>query len=174
MSWEFGMLNYIARFHNNILDSIMIFISSLNNNGYICIAATFILLCSRKYRKIGLTCVAALIIMQISGNMIIKPALERLRPYEINRVDLLIPTPKGSSFPSGHTYSAFAWAMSIFMWNRKWGTVSLIFAALIGFSRMYLYVHFPTDVLGGAVLGVADGIICYFVFKNFILTRANS
>lgn len=171
MIWEFNILNYIAQFRNNFLDSIMVLISVINNYGYIWISITLLLLCSRKYRAIGLTCALALIIMQISGNMIMKPIINRIRPFEINNIALLISTPNGSSFPSGHTYSSFASATAIFMWNRKWGMAAFVLAALIGFSRLYLYVHFPTDVLSAAVFGIADGVICYFIVKKFYFDK---
>lgn len=163
MTWEFRVLDYIAGFHSEILNKIMIYISALNDNGYVWIAVAIILLCSKKYRIIGFGCALALIIMQISGNMIIKPIVDRPRPYELRNIALLIDKPSGSSFPSGHTYSSFACATVIYLFNKRAGLSAFILAVLIAFSRMYLYVHFPTDVIGAMIFGVIDGIICYFI-----------
>lgn len=169
MTWEFDFLNYIAQFHSKILNTIMIAVSSVNNNGYICIGITLLLLCSKKYRLAGITCALALVIMQISGNIIVKNIINRPRPYEIHNVALLISMPKGSSFPSGHTYSSFATATAIFMWHKKWGIVFFALAALIGFSRLYLYVHFPTDVIAAIFLGIVDGLISCLIVKRLLL-----
>ena len=100
----------------------------------------------------------------IVGNLCLKNLVMRPRPCWIDAsVPLLIPVPHDYSFPSGHTLAAFETAVSIFLVNRKWGTAFLIFAALIGLSRMYLFVHFPTDVLSGAALGI---FIAWFVKKG--------
>ena len=85
-------------------------------------------------------------------------------------MELLVKAPKDFAFPSGHTQASFAAATSICMWSRKWGIPALILAALIAFSRMYLYVHYPTDILGGLLSGVAYAMlalaICNKLFRN--------
>ena len=171
MSWEFKVLEFLQGISFDFLDKIMIFVSGLCNNGYIWIFLTLILLISKRYRKIGITCAIALIIMQISGNMIFKPLIDRPRPYEIRNIELLIPKPEGSSFPSGHSFSSFATATAILMWNRKMGIGAYILAILVAFSRMYLYVHFPTDILGALILGIIDGVLSYYVVKNYIAKK---
>ena len=75
--------------------------------------------------------------------------------------ELLIQAPTSYSFPSGHTMSSFEGAVSIFLFSRRWGAAALVMAALIAFSRMYLFVHFPTDVLVGLLLGVFHGWLVY-------------
>ena len=72
--------------------------------------------------------------------------------------------PSDSSFPSGHTSSAFAAAVSIFLTNKKAGIMALILAVLIAFSRMYFFVHFPTDILGG----ILTGVICAKIATVFV------
>lgn len=174
MPWEFNILDYLSTFHNNdILNNIMIFISSINNNGYVWITITALLFLSKKYRIVGITCALALIFMEISGNFVLKPIINRPRPYEVNFVELLIPTPNGSSFPSGHTYSSFAAATAIFMWKKDWGIAAFVLAFLIGFSRMYLYVHYPTDVMAAVLLGVIDGVIMYLICKKLKFKMKN-
>ena len=94
--------------------------------------------------------------MLLTGNMILKPLVARMRPFTVNTaIELLIPPPTDFSFPSGHTYASFASATAICRNNRKIGVPALILASLIAFSRLYLYVHYPSDVLGGAVVGLA-------------------
>ena len=72
--------------------------------------------------------------------------------------------PKDYSFPSGHTQASFAAATALFTGNKKAGICAYVLAALIAFSRLYLYVHFPTDVLAGVVIGICCGLLSAYVF----------
>ena len=85
-------------------------------------------------------------------------------------LQLLVKAPTDFAFPSGHTQASFAAATSICMWKRKWGIPALVLAALVAFSRMYLYVHYPTDVLGGFLFGVGYALlglaICNKLFRK--------
>lgn len=152
---EFAILDALQKIHTPVLDTIMTFITSLGNSGIIWILAGVILLCIPKYRRGGVLVLLALILNLILGNLILKNLVARQRPCWINEtVQLLIAVPRDYSFPSGHTMSGFAAATAIWLTDKKLGIPAFILAALIGFSRLYLYVHFPTDVLGGAVLGI--------------------
>lgn len=164
---DFSILNFIyENIQNEILNLPMIFISTLGNKGFIFIIVTTILLFTKKYRKIGITLLISLIIGLVVVNIILKPSIARIRPYEINQsINLLINKMHDYSFPSGHTLASFEFATAIFLYNKKWGYVSFIFALLMGFSRMYLYVHFPTDVICGAILGILFSIISYHITK---------
>ena len=92
----------------------------------------------------------------------LKPLFARVRPCDVNQaVQLLIANPGGYSFPSGHTSASFAAASVLcFREKRKVAVPALLLAALIGFSRMYLYVHYPTDIAGGILLGTLMGYVC--------------
>ncbi|MBR6420642.1 MAG: phosphatase PAP2 family protein [Oscillospiraceae bacterium] len=85
-------------------------------------------------------------------------------------IKLLVKAPNDYCFPSGHTQASFAAATSICMWKRKWGIPALILAALVAFSRMYLYVHYPTDIIGGVFFGLLYAFIalaiCNKLFRN--------
>ena len=76
-----------------------------------------------------------------------------------------------NSFPSGHTLGSFNGAISIFLYNKKWGTAALVLATLIAFSRMYVYVHFPTDIIGGILLATGCAILSYYILKRFVPER---
>ena len=159
MAWEFNLLDQIQQhLANDFLNALVPRISSLGDAGLIWIALSILLLLFPKTRKAGLASGIALLFMLITGNMILKPLVARLRPFTVNTaVELLIPPPTDFSFPSGHTYASFASASAIFRNNRKIGIPALILASLIAFSRLYLYVHYPTDILAGAAIGIMAG-----------------
>lgn len=161
MAWEFNLLDQIQQhLANDFLNALVPRISSLGDAGLIWIALSILLLLFPKTRKTGLASGIALLFMLITGNMILKPLVARLRPFTVNTaVELLIPPPTDFSFPSGHTYASFASASAIFRNNRKIGIPALILASLIAFSRLYLYVHYPTDVLFGILFGILAGWI---------------
>ena len=81
-------------------------------------------------------------------------------------ITILVKRPHGHAFPSGHTASAFAAAFALWLQNRKLGVPALVLAAFIAFTRLYLYVHFPTDVLGGLVLGIALGFFASWLVDS--------
>lgn len=164
---EIAILDFIQKLSNPILDSIMVFVSSLGNYGIIWIATSIILLFPKKTRKYGIMALVALALMQLTGNMIIKNLVERDRPYtQLEGFELLIAQPHDSSFPSGHTASAFACATVFLTGKKRWGMIALLLAILIAFSRLYLYVHYPSDILGGMVLGIVCGLISVFAYKK--------
>ena len=98
-----------------------------------------------------------------------KPLLHRIRPYDYLwehygiQVKLLIEAPHDFSFPSGHTIASFEAATVLMLKDRKWGIPALILAGIIAFSRLYLYVHYPTDVLVSILLGVGIGYLATFL-----------
>ena len=155
---EFQILDWIASLHNGFLDSVLPVISAFGDKGIGWIILSLILLCFPKYRKAGLAMALALIFCLIIGNMTLKPLIARPRPYSyFPEMQLLIPPLEDFSFPSGHTFASFASATSLFLFHRKEGIAAGILAAVIAFSRMYFYVHFPTDILAGIILGIASG-----------------
>lgn len=110
----------------------------------------------------------ALVLYMAAGHFFLKPLFARPRPCDINTsITMLVARPHGHSFPSGHTASGVAAAYALWLQNRKLGAPALVLAAFIAFTRLYLYVHFPTDVLGGAVLGIALGTVAS-AFANYM------
>lgn len=163
------ILNWIQEnMRHPLLDKIMPLISHLGDSGICWILVTLILLTVRQHRKIGLSLSAGLILDALFCNLLLKPIIKRLRPCDLYQTTvLLIPCPKDYSFPSGHTMASFVSAFILYQYNKTWGRLAYILATLIGLSRLYLYVHFPSDVLSGAILGIGIG---YFV-KLFIIPQ---
>ena len=157
---EMSILYAIQSLRTEFLDVAMVFISRLGNSGKIWIIIGLIMVCFRKYRKAGLAIIIALIFCLVTGNGVLKNVIGRSRPCWIDDgVKLLINTPKDYSFPSGHTFSSFAAAISIIYFHKREGIIAIILAVLIAFSRLYLFVHYPSDILGGIILGSVAAIL---------------
>lgn len=153
---------------NVVFDTILPILTRLGDHGMIWIILTVILICFKRTRAAGIAMGIGLLLSHLLGNMMIKPLVERLRPFEVNDVAILIPHPGGFSFPSGHTFSSFAAAVALYCFSKKAGIPALVFAAIMGFSRMYLFVHYPTDVMAGMVFGILTGIFSAFLVKRFM------
>ncbi|RZS92789.1 phosphatase PAP2 family protein [Cuneatibacter caecimuris] len=171
-AFEIGILEGLQKIHNPVLDQIMVMITSLGNAGIFWILTAILLLCIPKTRKYGCCMAATLVVHLLICNLGLKPLVHRTRPYEISGfTGLIVARPVDFSFPSGHTMVSFACAPVIWYMNRRLGIAAFILAALIGFSRLYLYVHFPTDVLCGMVLGLAVGFLVMNMFGKWILSK---
>lgn len=167
MDWEFAVLDFIREtFSCKPMDLLMKAITFLGEAGWLWIALGVIFLFFRKTRKMGIAVLGALVLSLIFCNITIKPLVARIRPYDIKEgIDLIISKPSDFSFPSGHTSASFAAAVAIFACNKKWGIWAVSLAVIIAFTRLYLYVHFPTDVLAGALLGTLCAVISYYIVK---------
>ena len=140
------------------LDFLMPKITALGNGGAIWLLASGGLICTKRYRKQGIVLLGGLAAGVLVGNVLLKNLVARPRPCWLDSsVQLLIANPTDYSFPSGHTLSSVIGATVLTKTNRRFGYAAIPLAALIAFSRLYLYVHFPSDVLAAAVLGVVIG-----------------
>lgn len=148
------------------LDLLMPKITLLGNAGAVWIAAAAAMTISKKHRKYGIAMFAALIAGVLVGNVCLKHLIARARPCWLESVSLLIANPTDYSFPSGHTLSSVIGAFVLTAANRKFGWAAIPLAALIGFSRLYLYVHFPSDVLASVVIGVLLGGAAVYAVKR--------
>ncbi len=166
-----NILLFIQEFiRNPLITPIVIFITSLGDGGKIWIAATILLLIPEKTRKIGMMSALALLGSLIINNNIIKNIIARPRPYMVlEELRILIPRPSEYSFPSGHTSSSFAAAIVFYrQLPKKWGVLAVVLAALIGFSRMYVGVHYPTDVLAGIGMGMFLALAAEYIVLNVL------
>lgn len=140
------------------LDAVMPVITALCDGGIFWIICGVALLFFRKYRKYGVVLLLTMLLGSLIGNELIKPLVERARPCHLDAtVPLLIDRPESFSFPSGHTVSSVISATVLTRADRRFGYAAIPLAVLIAFSRIYLFVHFPTDVLAGALLGFVLG-----------------
>ena len=170
MPFEFSILYLIQSLRTPAFDQVVLFITSLAN--YVWIILIIWLLLNKPTRKLGVILAVAMILQYLINGGILKHLFARVRPCNVDTtVDLLIKRPKGFSFPSGHSAAAFC-AVGV-LYGAKirelfWPV--LVLAILIGFSRLYLYVHFPTDVLAGALCGFLIG---YGVWRAFVICMRN-
>lgn len=169
MNWEFCVLDFIrGHFTGDFSDKVMVFITRCGDKGYIWIATALIMCMTKKYRKCGITLLFGILAGVLIGNLLLKNIVCRERPCWIRKIDsMLIDVPRDYSFPSGHTLSSFLAAAVIICRHRLLGIPAFAIAALIAFSRMYLYVHFPTDIICGAVVGSAIGIASSFIMNKY-------
>ena len=170
MSVEFSILHLIQSLRTPLFDHIVLFITSLAN--YVWYILIMGLLINKPTRKLGVVLVVAMILQYLINGGILKHLFARVRPCNVDTtVELLVKRPKGFSFPSGHSAAAFCAVGVLYGAKIKklfWPV--LVLAYLIAFSRLYLYVHFPTDVLAGALCGFLIG---YGVWRAFVICMRN-
>lgn len=158
---------------NRVFDVLMPIITFFGDAGWLWIAIGVFLLCFRKHRRAGLTMLVGLLCSLLIGNLLLKLTVARERPCWINEAyTLLIEIPSDYSFPSGHTLASFIGATVLGLYNRRWGYVAFPVAVLIAFSRLYLYVHYPTDVLASVLLGIAIGYGVTYVIKKLLKEKS--
>ena len=159
---ELNILDWFQTLHTPILDKIMTSITKLGDAGIFWIILTLLFLIIPKMRKTGIIMAAALIM-----DLLICNVAARTRPYDVNTsVQLLVAKLHDYSFPSGHTAASFASVTALYLaGEKKLWKPALVLACLIAVSRLYLYVHYPTDVLGGMVFGILAGYVGYLMVK---------
>ena len=160
---EIHILDMIQNLRTPIGDVVVPLITRLGDAGIIWIILTVLLLIIPKTRKTGVIMMAALLADVLLCNVVIKNLVARTRPFDVNTaVQLLVAKPRDYSFPSGHTAASFASVTALYLaGEKKLWKIALVLAVLIAFSRLYLYVHYPTDVLGGIITGAIAGYIGY-------------
>ena len=160
VSFDLPILDWIQEnLKNAFLDVVMPIITMFGDGGIFWIACAVILLCIPKTRKTGLGMGFALIMGLIVCNITLKPLVGRIRPYDFQEklgvvIPLLTERMHDYSFPSGHTIASFEAATVLLINNKKLGIPAMILAVLIAFSRLYLYVHYPTDVIFSVFAGI--------------------
>ena len=179
-NFDLPILEWIAaKLWNPVLDFLMPIITLFGDAGIFWIACAVVLLCIPKYRKVGLAMGASLLIGLLVCNVTLKPLVARIRPYDYleqnlgRTITLLIEKEHDFSFPSGHTIASFEAATVLMIHNKKLGIPATVLAVLIAFSRLYLFVHYPTDVLTSVVLGIGIAFLGNFlVCKGWAMWEA--
>lgn len=163
-AWDNKILTILSQKHTPVLNKLMVLITTTGNYGYIWFAISIPLIIINRTRLTGLTMILAMLITGLAGEITIKHIVARVRPCnrEFGK-DLLIKHPAHYSFPSGHTASSFAVSMVMLHMLPVLFVPVLIYAMLMAFSRIYLLVHYPTDIIAGAVLGVICGTAAVYV-----------
>lgn len=164
--------NYILftisrRIRNRYLDKVMPIITSLGNLGIVWIMIAGVLMINEQHRLIGGVVILTLIISTLIGEGIIKHIVRRARPCSYKEsMHLLIDKPLSYSFPSGHTLSSFAVAEVLSAYFEQFRIIFLAIAFLIALSRIYLYVHYPTDVIAGIIIGIVCSKIVFIILQG--------
>ena len=166
--WELGVLEWFESIHGTALDQFMVAVTNSATSGLIWFAIGFLMTCTRRWRRCGVSVVVAMVLAYIVVDILLKPTVCRERPFAVEDFQLLIPPPENWSFPSGHTASAFAGATAVLIHDRRWGAVAITYAALVGISRLYLCVHWPTDVIAGAFIGIAVAFLAVWFMSRWI------
>ena len=160
LTFDFAILDWIrAHLSCPFMDAAMPFVSLFAEAGIFFILCTLVMFFFPKWRRTALSSAFALAIGLLICNIILKPLVGRVRPYDVRGVSIIVDPLGDGSFPSGHALAAFEFAAVMLKRRPKLGVPAVVLAVLISFSRLYLYLHFPTDVLTGIVLGIAFGII---------------
>ena len=179
LDFDLSVFQWIQGIHNEFLDALMKGITTLGNGGMIFIIIGLVLLFTKKYRKAGLSVIVALLVMLICNDLFLKEFFARPRPFNLYETNpekyafwgeayvypAIIGKPTSFSFPSGHTSSAFAAAFALLWHNRKFGIPLTFFAAVMGFSRIYVQVHYCTDVLFGVLSGAVCALVAVAIVK---------
>ena len=160
---EFSFLYAIPR--TAVLDGFFLAVTKIAGSyGQLWVIVAAVLLIFKSTRKAGVAVLLAYAAVFLIGQFGLKNLISRPRPCQIDRdFALLVSRPSSSSFPSTHSAWAFGAATAIFMQHKKAGVAAFIAAALIAFSRLYLFLHFPTDVLAGIALGIALGVLANWI-----------
>lgn len=152
---------------NKYLDIAMPVVTILGNLGAVWIVMAIALLLDKSYRMVGSMVLITLIISTIIGEVMVKHLVRRSRPcIAKNDIRLLITKPTSYSFPSGHTLSSFAVAGVLSTYFTEYRLIFIGIALLIALSRMYLYVHYPTDVIAGIILGLLCSKLVFIIFEQ--------
>lgn len=160
-TWDASVITAIyENVHSAFLTMFFRIVTLLGEGGIFWIAVAVILLFFKKTRRSVICIGASLLIGVIVGNGIIKNVVARPRPYDaIAGIESVVSHLSDYSFPSGHSLCCFEAATALAMNRTKWAIPAYVGAVLVAVSRLFLFVHYPTDVICGALLGVLFGVL---------------
>ena len=184
---DVAVYQFVDSIMNPVLDGIMTFITHLGDTpGIIWCILGVCLLIPKKTRKLGILLFAGLAVSSVINNLCLKEIIERTRPYNLDPTVWanagytynwpgLIEKSSSWSFPSGHTSTSIGAAFALLLGCKKKelgiGIPAFVLSLLVGFSRIYVHVHYPTDVIAGALIGLLSGVIVYFLFTKLIFPK---
>lgn len=175
-NFDWAVFQLVEKLWNDVLDPIMVFITHLGDDGIFWIALGLLLCVFKKTRKFGVLLILGLGVASLINNVVLKQIFERPRPFNFDGwpgefiYPDLVKQPTSFSFPSGHTSSSLGAATPLLIKaKKKLGIPVFVLAVLIGFSRVYIHVHYPTDVIVGMIVGIVGGIIAVLAFKYGIV-----
>ncbi len=170
--FDVSVINWIQEhIANPVLDVFFSIITHLGDAGILWIAIAVVMLFFKKTRKTGITMGVALVLGLILGNGVLKNVVGRVRPFDLEGAfgsiksveDLLVSKPGDKSFPSGHTLASFEAAFVLLWRDKRFGIPALVIAILVAFSRLYLYLHYPTDIIGGILLAGLNAFLAVLI-----------
>lgn len=171
-AFDTGILNFFQSIHTPVLTEILKFFTVIGEGGTVWIVAGLLLLVKRRTRKYGCIVLLSLLFCLLFGNGLLKNLIARPRPcWRHPEVEMLIQVPRDYSFPSGHTFSSFAAAVSLYYWRKSYGVAAFVAAGLIAASRLYFYVHYPTDILGGMLAGTVFALLSIWLIQKATLRK---
>ena len=171
---ELVILEWIQRnVRCDVLDAFFPMFTTLANHGEVWIVLALLLILGKKTRQTGLSVGTGLLLDFVVCNLTLKPLIGRIRPFAVNTVELLVEAPLDASFPSGHTAVSFAAVGALYTAGSPLWKPAAGIAALMAFSRLYLYVHWPTDILGGVIVGWLCGCLGAKLVKKAVKTMKN-
>lgn len=171
-NWDVSVLNWIQEhIANPFLDVFFSIVTHLGDAGIFWIAIAVAMLFFKKTRKTGIMMGVALVLGLILGNGLLKNVIGRVRPFDLDGAygsmktveDLLVSKPGDKSFPSGHTLACFESAFVLIYRDKRFGIPAMIIAVLVAFSRLYLYLHYPTDIFGGILLAAFNAVLAVII-----------
>lgn len=167
------ILNSIKKYlQNKYLDVLMPIVTFMGSLGFVWITIAVYLMLYRQYRMIGNVLIITLAISTSVGEGIIKHIVKRARPCNYqDDINMLISRPSTYSFPSGHTLSSFAAAEMLSMYFSPYKLIFIGIAVLIAFSRLYLYVHYPSDIIAGIIIGTLCSRLIFITIQEGYLLR---
>lgn len=170
---ESGVMEWFSGIHGTPLDILFEGLSYSATAGIIWLVLGALIMWSGR-RADGASMMLSVVLALCICDLVLKPIVDRDRPFDELDLDVLMSIPTTSSFPSGHTASAFAGAVSLLMIDRRWGIAALAYATLVALSRVYVCAHWPTDVMAGAVLGAAMAAIVFYAVRRCGSNRSES
>lgn len=166
--WEDAVVGWVDGIDSPLLDGLMLAVTHLSSHALIWVVICIPMLFSKRSRRYVPVVLMSILLAYVVSDLLMKPVVDRVRPFEELDLTIMVAAPTTSSFPSGHTASSFAAAVSLWFYDRRVGAVALMFAIMVGMSRVYLLVHWPTDVIVGALLGSVCAIAVWRMCRRSV------